>query len=155
MKQDGPLQRRERWLLFGAIFLISLSLIAFEITLSRFLSVLLSYHYVFFILSLALLGLGLGGMFIHMIRPQIPREEKRFRVLALWASLFSISIPVSILLITDVGYIHTNFVLGGVPSLAAALLAMGKRGKGYKELLFPLICFLISLTWVGVTLTGV
>jgi len=219
MKQDGPLQRRERWLLFSAIFLISFSLIAFEITLSRFLSVLLSYHYVFFILSLALLGLGLGGMFIHMIRPQIPREEERFRVLGLWASLFSISIPVSILSITEIGYIqeiplaisfygflllipfffagvllaegyrifptisghvygfdlmgaasgslgsilflnlfggiHTNFILGGVASLAAVFLAMGKRGKSYQEWFLSVICFLISLTLVGVTLMGV
>jgi predicted membrane-bound spermidine synthase len=218
-QEDSPLNRKTSWILLSAIFLASFSLIAFEITLSRFLSVLLSYHYVSFILSLALLGLGLGGMFIHMIRPQIPRGEKRFRVLTLWASLFSISIPVSILLITEVGYIqeiplaisfygflllipfffagvllaeiyrifpvisgnvygldlmgaatgslgsilflntfggiHTNFVLGGVASLAAVLLAMGKMGKGYKEWFLSVICFLISLTLVGVTLMGV
>ncbi len=216
---DSSLDRKTGWILLSAIFLASFSLIAFEITLSRFLSVLLSYHYVFFILSLALLGLGLGGMFIHIIRPQPPGEEKRFGLLALWASLFSISIPVSILLITEAGYIqeipfaisfygvllvipfffagvllteiyrmfpvisgniygldligaatgslgsilflntfggiHTNFVLGGVASVAAVLLAMGKIGKGGKERFFSVICFLISLTWVGVTLTGV
>src|SRR4030043_1024017 len=106
MKQDGPLQRRERWLLFSAIFLISFSLIAFEIALSRVLSVLLSYHYVFAVLSLALLGLGLGGMFVHYFRPKIPNEEKKYSVLAFWASLFSLSIPLSVILIIEIGYIE-------------------------------------------------
>lgn len=106
MKQDGPLQRRERWLLFGTIFLISFSLIAFEVALSRFLSVLLSYYYVFIVLSLALLGLGLGGMFVHLFRPQIPKEEGRFGILSFWTSLFSLSIPLSILMMVEIGYIQ-------------------------------------------------
>ena len=45
--------------------LISFCLISIEITFSRLLSVLLSYHYVFVVLSLALLGLGAGGVFVH------------------------------------------------------------------------------------------
>jgi len=87
-------------------FFFSFSLIAFEITLSRFLSVLLSYHYVFFILSLTLLGLGLGGMFIYLFRPQIYKEEGRFGILSFWTSLFSLSISLSIFMMVEIGYIH-------------------------------------------------
>jgi hypothetical protein len=104
------------WFLLNAIFIISFSLIAFEITLSRLLSVLLSYHYVFVVLSVALLGLGLGGMFVQLFRPQPPVEEKRFGVLAFLTSLYSLAIPFSVILIIQAGYIdyvHMNILFYG------------------------------------------
>ena len=116
MKEDDPTTRKQSCILLSAIFLTSFSLIAFEITLSRLLSVLLSYHYVFVVLSLALLGLGLGGMFVHFFRPQIPTDEKRFQVLAFFTSLFSLAIPFSIIIILQVSYIDNiqmNILLYG------------------------------------------
>ncbi len=47
------------WLL---IFIISFSLIVFEISLTRLFSMILSYHFVFLAVSTAILGLGIGGM---------------------------------------------------------------------------------------------
>lgn len=44
-----------------AIFLISFSVLTFEVALTRIFSVMLSYHFVFAITSSAMLGLGLGG----------------------------------------------------------------------------------------------
>jgi hypothetical protein len=105
MKEDDPTTRKQSCILLSAIFLTSFSLIAFEITLSRFLSVLLSYHYVFVVLSLALLGLGVGGMFVHFFRPKIPIAENRFEVLTFFTSLFSLAIPFSIITILQVSYI--------------------------------------------------
>lgn len=97
------MDRRTSWTLLTAIFLTSSGLIAFEVALSRFLSVLLSYHYVFIVLSLALLGLGLGGMFVHLFRPQIPSEKQRFGILAFLTSLLALAIPFSIILIVHIG----------------------------------------------------
>jgi hypothetical protein len=54
LKQKGPQHRTPSWLLLAAIFLISSGLIALEILLSRILSVVLSYHYVFVVLSIAM-----------------------------------------------------------------------------------------------------
>ena len=116
MKEDDPVNRKQLWILLSAIFLTPFSLIAFEITLSRLLSVLLSYHYVFLVLSLALLGLGVGGMFVHFFRPQIPIAEDRFAVLAFFTSLFSLAIPFSIIIILQVSYIDNiqmNILLYG------------------------------------------
>ncbi|MGQ9647215.1 MAG: hypothetical protein ACUVWO_11850 [Thermodesulfobacteriota bacterium] len=99
--------------LLSAIFLTSFSLIAFEITLSRLLSVLLSHHYVFLVLSIALLGLGLGGMFIHLFRRQIPKKENRFGILAFLASAYSLSIPFSVISMIQaehIDYIQTSIV---------------------------------------------
>jgi predicted membrane-bound spermidine synthase len=105
MKEDTLIRRKQLWILQSAIFLTSICVIAFEITLSRLLSVLLSYHYVFVVLSLALLGLGTGGMFVHFFRPQLPIEENRFFVLSFVSSLFSLTIPFSAIFIIQFGYI--------------------------------------------------
>lgn len=107
MKEDNLLTRKQLWILLSAIFLTSFSLIAFEISLSRLLSVLLSYHYVFVVVSLALLGLGVGGMFVHFLRPQIPIEGKRFTVLAFFASLFSLAIAFSVIFVIQLGYMDS------------------------------------------------
>ncbi len=83
------------------VFLISFTLIAFEIALSRLLSVLFSYHYVFAVLSLALLGLGTGGMLVHFITPGLETRQRGF---ARWGFLYSLAIPFSILLTIQIGY---------------------------------------------------
>ncbi len=89
------------------VFLISFSMLAFEITLSRLLSILILYHYVFAIVSLALLGLGLGGIFVYLFRPHMPAPEKRFGTLALLASFISLAIPISVILMVQIGYLDS------------------------------------------------
>lgn len=100
-------RRRTLWILLGAIFLTSFSLIAFEITLSRLLSVLLSYHYVFIVLSMALLGLGVGGLLVQFLRPKISPEPNRLDILASYALVFSMTIPFSVILLIQGGYIES------------------------------------------------
>jgi spermidine synthase len=51
-----------------AVFLISLSLFMFEITLTRLFSAIMFYHFVFLAISLAILSLGLGGIAVYRIR---------------------------------------------------------------------------------------
>jgi len=119
--------------LLGAIFLVSFSLIAFEIALSRLLSVLLSYHYVFVVLSLALLGLGMGGMFVHFFRPQI---KIRKRSMVLWGFLYSLAVPFSILLIIQVGYIdhpQINLLISGVLLFIPFFFAGGLLAEVYRR----------------------
>jgi hypothetical protein len=108
------------------IFLASFSLLAFEITLTRILSVMLYYHYVFIVISLALLGLGTGGIFIHFFRRRIPRSGSRFGSLALFASLFSLSISLSLIVLTRISadsLILYCFLLFGPFFFAGALFA--------------------------------
>ncbi len=104
MKEDEPINGGTLWILLGGVFLTSFSLLTFEITLARLLSVMLSHHYVFLVVGLALLGLGVGGIFVHFFRPQIPSGHNRFGSLALFASLFSLTIPFSVILIIQIGY---------------------------------------------------
>ena len=51
--------------LYYSVALISLSVLMLEIGLARMFSVMFESHYVFLVLSLAILGLGAGGIFVY------------------------------------------------------------------------------------------
>src|SRR5260370_30230772 len=51
-----------------AVFLITLSGLIFEIGLTRIYSATIWYHYAFVAVSVALLGWGLGGVALHLLR---------------------------------------------------------------------------------------
>ncbi|MEE9400080.1 MAG: hypothetical protein V3V23_07410, partial [Dehalococcoidales bacterium] len=104
-KEVDSLNRGTLWLLLVGVFLTSFSMLAFEITLTRLLSVMLLYHYVFAVVSLALLGLGVGGIFVYFFRPLIPSGHNRFSSLTIFAILISMSIPFSVILMIQIGYI--------------------------------------------------
>ena len=60
-----------------AVFLITLSGLIFEIALTRIYSATIWYHYAFVAISVALLGWGLGGVALHLLRRFIsPTMEK-------------------------------------------------------------------------------
>ncbi|NYT66834.1 hypothetical protein H0A58_12780 [Alcaligenaceae bacterium] len=83
----------------AAVFLISLGFLALQLTMARLLSAVLSHHYVFAILSLAMLGLGLGGVLAHAFHTRkIAPQDDRHRLV--WYGLVaSGSIPLAVLLI--------------------------------------------------------
>jgi spermidine synthase len=56
---------------YGSVLLISASTLAYEILLTRLLSIVQWQHFAYMILSLALLGLGAGGMFIAFTRRRL------------------------------------------------------------------------------------
>src|SRR5229473_5107108 len=56
-----------------AVALVSLSSLLLELALTRLFSVVLFYHFAFFAISVALLGLGSGGVFAHIRRPFLQR----------------------------------------------------------------------------------
>jgi Spermidine synthase len=77
-----------------SVFLISLSVLAFEVALTRIFSVMLSYHFVFAVVSVAMLGLGAGGLLFKRWGTALPDR-------AVWISalLFSVALAVSVALI--------------------------------------------------------
>ena len=82
-EQELALNSQRFNLLLTAVFIVSLSVIMFEITLTRVFSVTLTYHFVFLVVSLTVLGLGLGAGFVHKLKPKIAGEEKIFKALFL------------------------------------------------------------------------
>ena len=115
--KDDQLTRGTTRILLAGVFLTSFSLLALEITLTRLLSVILLYHFVFAVVSLALLGLGAGGIFVHFFRQRVPGGNHRFTVLARYASLISVSIPLTVILMVRLSHIEAvqdNILLYGL-----------------------------------------
>jgi hypothetical protein len=60
-----------------AVALVSLSSLLLELALTRLFSVVLFYHFAFFAISVALLGLGSGGVFAHVRQEWLERFDMR------------------------------------------------------------------------------
>jgi hypothetical protein len=58
-----------------AVALVSLSSLLLELALTRLFSVVLFYHFAFFAISVALLGLGSGGVFAHIRQEWLARFD--------------------------------------------------------------------------------
>ena len=80
-------------ILIGGIALGSFSALLLELALTRLFSVVLFYHFAFLAISIALLGLGAGGVYAHLWKRRI--DNKDTRSLAARCSLLNaIAIPV-------------------------------------------------------------
>ncbi|MFZ7104009.1 MAG: hypothetical protein ACOWWO_15325 [Peptococcaceae bacterium] len=99
--------------ILAAIFLISLSLFMFEITLTRLFSALMFYHFVFLAVSIAILSLGLGGIWVYKIRTGDKKIYgfKKDNILERSSLLFSLSTFVITLIIYKVPFFPLAFLL--------------------------------------------
>jgi spermidine synthase len=66
----------ERTLLVG-LGLTSFAALLLELALTRLFSVVLFYHFAFLAISIALLGLGAGGVFAYLLKSRIARSDTR------------------------------------------------------------------------------
>ncbi len=89
-------QPTRRFFVVIAVFVLSLSILCFEVVLTRIFSVMLSYHFVFAIISFALLGLGLGGLLLARWRRRFQRAT-----FAHTTTVLALSIGVSVYLMTQ------------------------------------------------------
>jgi hypothetical protein len=70
-----------------AVALVSFSSLLLELALTRLFSVVLFYHFAFFAISVALLGLGSGGVFAHIRQEWLARFD--MRTLGAWLCLLN------------------------------------------------------------------
>src|SRR5438034_769508 len=82
----------ERTLLVG-VALSSFSALLLELALTRLFSVVLFYHFAFLAISIALLGLGAGGVFAHLWKQRLNTVEIR-RLAVATSTLTAIVIPI-------------------------------------------------------------
>ena len=80
--------------IYIGIFLLSLSLLLYELTLIRVYSTILFYHYAFMAISVAMLGLAASGLTVHFA----PRRFSKDR-LAFWASRWTIVYAIALPLV--------------------------------------------------------
>src|ERR1043166_925022 len=81
--------------LLPAIALGSFSALLLELSLTRLFSVVLFYHFAFLAISIALLGLGAGGVFAHLWKRRLGSWEVR-QIASTCSAVSAIVIPVAL-----------------------------------------------------------
>lgn len=81
--------------LIVGVGLSSFAVLLLELSLTRLFSVVLFYHFAFLAISIALLGLGAGGVFAHLLKPRLKKVELR-RLAAMCAALTALAIPLAL-----------------------------------------------------------
>ncbi len=108
-------------ILFLAIFLLSFTLFSYEILLTRLFSVILSHNLVFLVVSFAILGSGIGGIFTYRY---LANKQHKDTILLKWATiifplsiigtiLFAYTLPYSSIFIVYSLIGMIPFVIGG------------------------------------------
>jgi SAM-dependent methyltransferase len=147
--------------LYVGIFLVTLSGLMFEIGLTRIFSATIWYHYSFVAISVALLGWGLGGFALHLVRGRMAFSRERA---ALFTFLYGLSIPVALWLIVRLPF-HPDrlgwyFLFSLVPFFLAGitlsmLFAVGREIAGrlyFADLLgasLGALAVTFLLSWLG------
>jgi hypothetical protein len=113
-----------------AIALASCAVLLFEVLITRVLSVVLWYHFVFLAVSLAMLGVGAPGVWFA-VRPPGPRTVVRSLLLA------GVTLPLSVFLVVRAGSMFPPahvfwvfIVLGPVLPLGTAVCALLLSARG-------------------------
>ncbi|WP_144440502.1 polyamine aminopropyltransferase [Limnochorda pilosa] len=111
------------------VFLTSCSLLLLQISLTRLLSVVLSYHYVFAVISLSLLGLGAGGILTHFLGARRSGGHLEVASPTSLAFLLSLFTAGSVFLVTGIARVDPSrvppvsyFVLLSLPFLVGGAL---------------------------------
>jgi len=91
-----------KWSLFPGIFIISLSSLAFEISLTRIFSIAYGSHFAYLVISIALLGYGAAGAFLKLFHTLI--ENKADKLILAGSVLFTASILISYLTVNAIPF---------------------------------------------------
>ena len=91
------------------LFITSLSLFVFQVILTRLLSPMFQYHYVFLLTSMAIFGSGLGGLITYRLGKKHTLENMKMK-LPLWSSLLAVSYITAFVLIFKLPFMNFIFV---------------------------------------------
>ena len=128
------------------LFALSLSIILFELALTRIFSIVLWYDYAFMAISIAFFGLGIGSFMIHIQKEKFNNLKKNSTFdsqftfssrIVRYAIAYGISLPIFIFLIgyipSDTSYIYLFYLISSVPfffagaAIALIFLAMSEK----------------------------
>src|ERR671933_2050772 len=123
--------------LFVTLFVISMGVLLFELTLTRIFSIVLWYDYAFMAISVAFFGLGIGALLVHIIKGRL-MPDKFLTYILRYTIAFAISIPIFLVLIGHVippstSYLYMFYLVSSIPfffagiSMALVYLAMPRE----------------------------
>ncbi|HOZ49601.1 MAG TPA: hypothetical protein PLO37_01775 [Candidatus Hydrogenedentes bacterium] len=106
----------------GALYVVSLALMMFEINLVRLFSVIMQHHLAFFVLAIALFGFGLGGLYAQLSRRRVDHASG-FPPIHFYLPLFLALAVIAALFILVILPLHTTASLPQVPRIRWLLCA--------------------------------
>jgi hypothetical protein len=117
------MHRARPFFLYSAVFLIAASGLMLEVALTRIFSATIWYHYTFITISVALLGWGLGGFFLHALRVVVAPSPTWLVLLCI---IYACAIPLSLILIVRLPFspehLSFYFAAAGTPFLLAGMV---------------------------------
>jgi Spermine/spermidine synthase domain len=121
----------------ASLFILSLSVLLFELTLTRIFSIILWYNYAFMAISVAFFGLGIGSLLIHITKNGMKSEVLPNKIIH-FTLAFAVSLPVFLFVIghvipPSISFIYLFFLASSIPfffaglSMALIYLAMPRQ----------------------------
>ncbi len=107
--ENQPLSRFKLAVVLFGVFATSFSVLSFEIALTRVFSIMLDYHYTFLVVSLALFGLGLGGVLAYYFSKRVVFSKKVFSRVAILNLFFSLLMSLLTLLVISLPDLDAGF----------------------------------------------
>src|SRR3989442_13720428 len=111
--------------LLASLFILSLCVLLFELTLTRIFSIILWYNYAFMAISVAFFGLGIGALLIHIVKNRVKREELPNKIIQSTIA-FAVSLPIFLFVIghlipPSISFIYLFFLASSIPFFFAGL----------------------------------
>ena len=111
--------------LLVTLFTVSLSVLLFELTLTRIFSIIMWYDYAFMAISIAFFGLGIGSLLTHILKNKIKREQLPSKILQT-AIIFAVSVPIFLLLMgyvipPNMDFIYLFYLVSSIPFFFAGI----------------------------------
>ena len=111
--------------LLASLFILSLSVLSFELILTRMFSIILWYNYAFMAISVAFFGLGIGALLVHLVKNKMKREELPKKITQSTIA-FAVSLPIFLFVIghiipPSISFINLFFLASSIPFFFAGL----------------------------------
>jgi predicted membrane-bound spermidine synthase len=107
------------------LFMVSLSVLLLELTLTRLFSIILWYDYAFMVISVAFFGLGIGSLVVHIVKNKLNEENLPSRILQSTMAT-AISIPVMLFILghfvpSNPSFIYVFYLSSSIPFFFAGV----------------------------------
>ena len=111
--------------LMAILFMVSLSVLLLELTLTRLFSIILWYDYAFMVISIAFFGLGIGSLLVHILKGKLNEVNLPSRILQSTMG-FAISLPIVLLVMgqlipSNTSFIYVFYLSSSIPFFFAGL----------------------------------
>jgi hypothetical protein len=107
------------------LFMLSMSVLLFELALTRIFSIVLWYDYAFMAISIAFFGLGIGSLLTHILKNKVKREQLPSKILQT-TIIFAVSVPIFLLVIghvipPNIHFIYLFYLSSSIPFFFAGI----------------------------------